>query len=115
MLHAGKEMPAINLYTLADARIDIDKGLTGLEASLRKWNAIIAALTTIKEVMDEKCGMCLEYMRDPEEGGEPCRCCPLYRRGEDSICFPEYDISQGRIDSLIGGVQDLISKLDNLC
>lgn len=98
----------VRLYTCADAREDMkDNGLSGAQASLRKWESILSALGSISDEACQACGLCIEH---PE-----CSDCPLLllSREGNAGCIMEFDEFQDQLDeakSAADKIVELIKK-----
>ncbi len=64
-------MRKVEIYTIEDARRDLDRGDSDSEVALRKWESILDALRAVEEVAVQMTSFCLKYM---DRG---CQGCPI--------------------------------------
>ena len=71
------------LYCTKDTRRDIAKGMSGLDASIKKWQSIADILAGVDSEAGCLCGLCLTA-----KGRTPC---VLAKRSGGLQCGKEYD------------------------
>lgn len=101
-------MREISLYTLNDAREDIDKGISGLDTSIKKWEGIVTGLDTLRTILGSSCGLCLKF-----SSSWGCRDCPLEQSTEDG-CGDKYRGAMDAIDGAVGTAAAMLEQLKEI-
>ncbi|HIP25835.1 MAG TPA: hypothetical protein EYG81_05200 [Archaeoglobus profundus] len=66
-------MKEIKLYTIEDAKKDLEEGSSDPEVALKKWESILNALKAIEEVSVQITSFCLRYQKFN------CKGCPILK------------------------------------
>jgi len=75
----------INLYTTQDAEAEMKAGkVTGLEASITKWQVIVESLKEIRNEAASPCGLC-HSVRE-KNWWFHCSRCVLGKNARDGVC-----------------------------
>ena len=64
-------MRKIEIYTIEDAKKEMEEGKTETEVAVKKWESIVQALRTVEEVGIQITSFCLKYQRFG------CKGCPI--------------------------------------
>ena len=101
-------MKVIELYNMDEAEADIEKDESGFTCSIKKWESMVETVSTIKAVVHEQCGLCIE--RD-ECNAQRCEGCPL--ESEDP-CYPEWKEACLAINNVDDKVWDMLHRLNGI-
>ena len=106
----------INLYTSEDAKRDmsphwyygkpIDR-ISGLDASIKKWDSLVRALDQVQKVAETSCGLCKEHEHR-------CRSdCPISDFGleDNRTCCKEFELATKSLDKSIQYARDMLRRL----
>jgi len=53
-------MKDITMWTLEDTKRALERGVSGIDASIAKWQTIVNALEVVKYNTSKMCGLCIE-------------------------------------------------------
>ena len=101
-------MKVIELYNTDEAKADIEKGESGLTCSIKKWESMVEAISTIEAVVHEQCGLCLE--KDSRHG-HGCEDCPLESPEPCCLEWKEVCLALNNVDDK---VWDMLSRLNGI-
>lgn len=108
------EAGRINLYTLDDAERDMSpheycgktiEGVSGLDASIRKWGLIVEALRRLQDTAETKCGLCIEYASLVAH----CEGCPI--KDEEIACCKEFKSTCRSLDTTLRRAKAMLKRL----
>jgi len=108
------ETKVVNLYTLGDAQRDMSpheykgkiiEGVSGIDASVRKWESIVRGLSQLQDVAETCCGLCIEHPPPAH-----CEGCPL-ESDENYMCCEEFDLASGRMDDALFRARAMLERL----
>lgn len=106
-------MRTIKLVETQDAREEVAKGAftKGFQLSIRKWEAIQSALSTISTIVDSQCGLCVASgFMEPEQLE-----CPLKRNcswgSNTPVCTKEWRAVQKAIMQAHDRAGDMLDSI----
>jgi len=103
-------MERIDLYTEEDARRLLDRGATGIDCSIRKWQRMEVALCKMDNMALSQCGLCIEH--------NGCKGCPVaepptYVSHRDSPNHYWFKAEQA-INNALGKVRRFLTVLEDV-
>lgn len=103
-------MQTIELYDETNAEQELAKDVSGIAASIKKWDKIAEALSAISYVMSQSCGLCCEQNR---KGNAYCSKCILHVSDFNGNCCLELDEACKALDGLNTKVYALRKLLES--